>query len=75
MRRYGMKFTIRPKQNRSGGGMSVTAVDAREALDAAKSMRANGFTEVEIFDIHGKAYDLEELERITRAGEDAAGKS
>ena len=70
-----MKFTIRPKQNRSGGGMSMTAVDAREALDAAKSMRDNGLVEVEIFDAKGKAYDRDELERITRAGEGAAEKS
>jgi uncharacterized protein YnzC (UPF0291/DUF896 family) len=68
-----MNFTIRPKGNDStGGGMSVTAEDAREALDVVRNMLANGLKEVEILDAKGNSYDLVELERITKEGEDDA---
>ena len=52
--------------------MSVTAVDAREALLAVQNMIANGLSDVEIIDEKGNPYDLSELERLTTEGEKTA---
>jgi hypothetical protein len=68
-----VRFTIRPAANsNTGGGMSVTAMDAREALDAARKLTEEGSKDVEILDEKGRPYDLVELERLTAESENAS---
>jgi hypothetical protein len=64
-----MKFTIRPGGSSFSGGMAISAMDAREALNHVRDLIARGLTEVHILDERGARYDVVDLERLTRASE------
>ncbi|MGQ4273377.1 hypothetical protein [Terrihabitans sp. B22-R8] len=51
--------------------MSITAEDAREALNAVQRLIEDGLDGVVIIDEKGNPYDQVELERLTRNVEDS----
>lgn len=67
-----MAYRVRPAAGVPGNGFTVFAVDAREALDHVRDMRARGIAEVEVLDDDGTPHDLDALERETARGEDSA---
>jgi hypothetical protein len=66
-----VKYTVRPRNDDGFGSVSVSASEAREALNIMKGMIERGVENVEILDVDGKPYDPTELERITSEGENA----
>jgi hypothetical protein len=67
-----MKFTVRPRHDSGHGNFSVAAAEPREALSIAKDMLERGVKDVEILDENGTAYDLTELERVTKEVEETS---